>query len=110
MSNIGFFFPKSQKGTALGINAGVGNLGVSIVYLVAPIAIGTGLLAPLFGDPQQTAAGGVIYLQNACYVWIIPIIIALFAIWKWMDNLPIPRQSPQVMFSIFGKKHTWLMT
>lgn len=110
MSNIGFFFPKSQKGTALGINAGVGNLGVSIVYLVAPIAIGTGLLAPLFGDPQKTAMGSVIYLQNACYVWIIPIIIALFAIWKWMDNLPVPHQSPQVMFSIFGQKHTWLMT
>jgi NNP family nitrate/nitrite transporter-like MFS transporter len=29
MANISFFFPKSQKGLALGLNAGLGNLGVS---------------------------------------------------------------------------------
>ena len=68
MANIGNFFPKSQKGTALGINAGVGNLGVSIIYLVAPFAIGTAIFGNLFGGPQITAAGKTIYLQNACYL------------------------------------------
>ncbi|MDL2424747.1 nitrate/nitrite transporter, partial [Pseudomonas sp. BAgro211] len=29
MSNISFFYPKNQQGTALGLNAGLGNLGVS---------------------------------------------------------------------------------
>jgi MFS transporter, NNP family, nitrate/nitrite transporter len=29
MANINYFYPKSQKGTALGLNAGIGNLGVS---------------------------------------------------------------------------------
>lgn len=40
MANIGFFFPKAQKGLALGINAGIGNLGVSLIYLTAPMLLG----------------------------------------------------------------------
>ena len=31
MSNISFFFPKKMQGLALGLNAGLGNLGVSVV-------------------------------------------------------------------------------
>ncbi len=31
MANISFFFPKSQKGNALALNAGLGNLGVSVM-------------------------------------------------------------------------------
>ncbi len=110
MANIGNFFPKSQKGTALGINAGVGNLGVSIIYLVAPFAIGTAIFGNLFGGPQITAAGKTIYLQNACYLWVVPIIITLALIWLYMDNLPLPKQSPKSMLSIFNQKHTWVMT
>ena len=33
MANISFFFPKERKGSALGVNAGLGNLGVSVVQL-----------------------------------------------------------------------------
>ena len=46
MANISFFFPKAKKGAALGMNAGIGNLGVSVVQFVVPIVIATGL----FGD------------------------------------------------------------
>jgi NNP family nitrate/nitrite transporter-like MFS transporter len=45
MANISFFFPKAQKGRALGLNAGLGNLGVSVVQLVVPLVIGIGLFA-----------------------------------------------------------------
>jgi MFS transporter, NNP family, nitrate/nitrite transporter len=38
MSNINYFFPKAQKGNALAINAGLGNLGVSVVQFVVPVA------------------------------------------------------------------------
>ena len=107
MANIGFFFPKAHKGLALGINAGVGNLGVSLIYLTAPLLLGWNL-SSFFGPGVQTA-GGMIYVQNVCYFWAIPIALTLGLIWKFMDNLPLPKQSPKSIVSIFGNKHTWLM-
>jgi len=109
MANIGFFFPKSQKGLALGINAGIGNLGVSLIYLTAPMLLGASF-GGLFGDPLINAAGKEVYLQNVCYFWAIPTALTLILVWMFMDNLPIPKQSPRSMMSIFGNKHTWLIT
>ncbi len=39
MSNISFFYPKAQQGTALGLNAGLGNLGVSVMQFCVPLVI-----------------------------------------------------------------------
>lgn len=108
MANIGFFFPKKNKGLALGINAGVGNLGVSLIYLTAPILLGWNL--GIFGAPLINKAGEEVFLQNVCYFWAVPTILTLILIWIFMDNLPIPKQSPKSILSIFGNKHTWLMT
>ena len=108
MANIGFFFPKKNKGLALGINAGVGNLGVSLIYLTAPILLGWNL--GVFGAPLINKAGQEVFLQNVCYFWAVPTILTLILIWVFMDNLPIPKQSPKSILSIFGNKHTWLMT
>ncbi|VFS87767.1 Nitrite facilitator 2 [Kluyvera cryocrescens] len=36
MGNISFFFPKAKQGSALGVNGGLGNLGVSVMQMVAP--------------------------------------------------------------------------
>ena len=108
MANIGFFFPKKNKGLALGINAGVGNLGVSLIYLTAPILLGWNL--GIFGAPLINKAGAEVFLQNVCYFWAVPTILTLALIWIFMDNLNIPKQSPKSILSIFGNKHTWLMT
>ena len=52
MANISFFFPKAQKGTALGLNAGLGNLGVSAMQFLVP------LVTPTSGsDPAEPASG-----------------------------------------------------
>ena len=110
MANIGHFFPRSKRGTALGINAGIGNLGVSIIFLMALIVMGMTVFAPLVGSPQTLNDGTIIFLQNTCYVGIIQILITLGLIVKYMDNLPLPKQSPASMMSIFTNKHTWLMT
>lgn len=110
MANIGHFFPRSKRGTALGINAGIGNLGVSIIFLMAPIVMGMTVFAPLVGSPQTLNDGTIIFLQNTCYVGIIQILITLGLIVKYMDNLPLPKQSPASMMSVFTNKHTWLMT
>ena len=52
MANISFFFPRAQKGRALGLNAGLGNLGVSVVQLVVPLVITVGMFGALGGAPQ----------------------------------------------------------
>lgn len=44
MGNISFFFPKAKQGSALGVNGGLGNLGVSVMQLIAPLVI----FLPLF--------------------------------------------------------------
>ena len=41
MSNISFYYPKRLQGMALGYNGGLGNLGVSISQLLAPIVMTT---------------------------------------------------------------------
>lgn len=107
MANIGFFFPKANKGFALGINAGIGNLGVSLIYLTAPILLGWNL-SSLFGEGVP-GPDGMMYVQNVYYFWTIPTALTLVLVWLFMDNLPLPKQSPKSMMSIFGNKHTWLM-
>lgn len=110
MANIGFFFPKKNKGLALGINAGVGNLGVSLIYLTSPILLGMSF-GGMFGEPLiNVKTGAEVYIQSVCYFWAIPTALTLILIWMFMDNLPIPKQSPKSILSIFGNKHTWLMT
>ncbi len=95
MSNISFFFPKRMQGTALGINAGLGNLGVSLMQVLIPFTMtfalfgtfgGDGLLLPL-KDP--TASPTLIYIQNAGLTWVPMIIISVIAAWFGMNNLTI---------------------
>jgi NNP family nitrate/nitrite transporter-like MFS transporter len=52
MPSTSIFFPKRLQGTAMGIQAGLGNFGVSIVQFVAPWIIGFAALGTLAGGPQ----------------------------------------------------------
>ena len=58
MANISFFFPKERKGSALGVNAGLGNLGVSVVQFLSPLVITAGVFGVLGGDPQTVTKAG----------------------------------------------------
>lgn len=84
MSNINFFFPKRMQGLSLGLNAGLGNLGVSIFQFAIPWVITFGL----FGGPSHLLKGNPVWLQNAGLVWV-PILafLALLA-FLFMNNLP----------------------
>lgn len=46
------FFPKRLQGTVMGIQAGVGNFGVSVVQFVAPWIIGFSVAGAAVGGPQ----------------------------------------------------------
>jgi len=108
MANISFFFPDSLKGTALGFNAGLGNLGVSLAQLVVPVAIAGSLFGPLAGPPQPAAAGEL-WLQNAGFVWVPLILASAVAAWFGMNDLPGPRAGFAEQAVIFVRKHNWLM-
>ena len=81
MSNISFFYPKSEQGTALGLNAGLGNLGVSVMQFVVPMIILVAAFGSLGGDPQVAESGKLFYLQNAGFIWV-PFIL-LFSALAW---------------------------
>ncbi len=72
MANISFFFPKAEKGNALALNAGLGNLGVSVVQFVVPLVITAGVFGWLGGDPQPVKgpAATPLWLQNAGFIWV----------------------------------------
>ena len=88
MANIPGFFPKRFAGTALGLNGGLGNLGVSVMQLVIPAIIGVSMFGSLAGSPRITATGKALYLANGALVWV-PVVVALSLLaWFCMDNLP----------------------
>ena len=65
MANISFFFPKARQGGALGLNGGLGNLGVSVMQLVAPLAISVAIFGAFGGTGQGQADGSSLWLENA---------------------------------------------
>ncbi|MBX7246741.1 MAG: NarK family nitrate/nitrite MFS transporter [Candidatus Sumerlaeaceae bacterium] len=109
MSNISFFFPKAQKGTALGLNAGLGNLGVSVVQLTAGFVIPVAMFGALAGGPQRTDKGALIYLQNIAFIWIPLIVASCVASWFLMNNLATAKASFRDQSVIFSRKHNWIM-
>jgi len=57
MPSTSIFFPKRLQGLALGIQAGLGNFGVSIVQFVAPWIIGFVAIGSIAGGPQVFTKG-----------------------------------------------------
>jgi MFS transporter, NNP family, nitrate/nitrite transporter len=112
MANISFFFPKAQKGYALGMNAGLGNLGVSAVQFVVPLVITAGIFGALGGDAQTMMKGGVakpIWLQNAGFIWVPFIAATAIASWFGMNDISSAKASFADQAVIFKRKHNWLM-
>ena len=113
MANISFFFPKERKGSALGVNAGLGNLGVSSVQFLAPLVVIMPIWIALGGDPQTiTNKAGQqveIWTQNAAFIWVPFIAIAAFAAWVGMNDIADAKASFTEQAIIFKRKHNWIM-
>jgi MFS transporter, NNP family, nitrate/nitrite transporter len=114
MPSTSLFFPRRLQGTALAIQAGIGNFGVSIVQFVTPWIIGFGLLGGMafMGESQTMTRAGVesqIWLQNAPAV-MIPF-VAVFSITAWLMLKSVPiKANFASQFDIFRSGHTWSMT
>lgn len=108
MPSTSIFFPKRLQGTALGIQAGIGNFGVSLTQFVTPWIIGIGA----FGASQTLVKGGVtssVWLQNAAF-WYLPLLIIMAVVgWLYLRSVPV-RASFREQLDIFKNKHTWFCT
>jgi NNP family nitrate/nitrite transporter-like MFS transporter len=112
MSNISFFFPRAEKGNALALNAGLGNLGVSVVQFVVPLVITTSVFGWLGGDPVTVMDAGKevpLWLQNAGFVFVPFIAASAFAAWFGMNDIASAKASFAEQSVIFERKHNWIM-
>ena len=94
MSNINFFFPRRMQGFSLGMNAGLGNVGVSVMQILLPFVMGFALFGslggaglPLPADVGSDPAGTLKYIQNSGLVWVPILLILTLAAWFGMNNL-----------------------
>jgi len=120
MSNITTFFPKRLQGTALGLNAGLGNFGVTTMQIVIPLVMTVGMFGAMGGDPMplikdsgwifgKIAAGTPTYIQNAGFAWVLSLVPLAALCWFGMNNLlPI---SPDIGGTLMAFiKITWIYT
>ncbi|MDN3670764.1 MFS transporter [Echinicola jeungdonensis] len=114
MPSTSLFFPSRLKGTALGIQAGIGNFGVSLAQFMTPVMIGIAL----YGAPQviqklDGATGNMVYeeffLQSAAF-WYAPLLIIIGILcWYFLKSVPV-KASFKEQLDIFKDKHTWNCT
>ena len=109
MANISFFYPKKEKGHALAINAGLGNLGVSVVQFVVPLAITASVFGVVGGDSQTASDGTKLWLQNAGFIWVPFLIVTTAAAWFGMNDIASTKASFSEQAIIFQRKHNWIM-
>jgi NNP family nitrate/nitrite transporter-like MFS transporter len=101
MANISFFFPDKEKGFALGLNAAGGNIGVSAVQLLVPIAIGWAIL--------PSATNAAVHLENAGLIWMPLVIVAAIGAALFMNNLSTARSNFTEQIVVAQRKQTWIM-
>ena len=110
MANISFFFPKAQKGNALALNAGLGNMGVSVMQFLVPLVITVGVFGALGGDPRTTPENAQLWVQNAGFVWVPFLIASTIAAWFGMNDIAAARASFKEQSIIFTRRHNWIMS
>lgn len=108
MSNISFFFPKKQQGLALGLNAGLGNFGVTSMQILVPLFMTFGAFTVLGGGDSMTLqkasgtligaipAGSETWVQNGGFVWLLLLVPLAFATWFGMNNINTDEVTPKL--------------
>lgn len=98
MSNISTFFPKRLQGTGLGLNAGLGNFGVTTMQVVIPLVMTLGIFGSFGGEPMtlikdsgwifgKIPAGTQTWIQNAGFAWVLSLVPLAALCWLGMNNL-----------------------
>ncbi len=104
MSNISFFYPKRVQGLSLGLNAGLGNAGVTTMQVLIPLVMTFGIFGggslvlekssgTLIGKIE---AGTETWIHNAGFVWLVLLIPLAFLSWFKMNNIRTEQVSPNI--------------
>lgn len=109
MPSTSYFFPRKMSGTAMGLQAGIGNFGVSLIQFLVPWVVGFGLLGTAALTPQRTTEGGQIWLHNAALVLIPWVVLGIVLAAVVLRRVPVQANFRQQL-DIFREKHTWVMT
>ena len=108
MANISHFYPDRHKGTALGLNAAGGNIGVAVAQKLVPWVVGGGLLGgAIIGG---STGSDDLFLQNAGLVYIPLILISAVCAWRYMDNLAGARSTFKDQAVAVRRGYTWTIT
>src|SRR5690606_32315260 len=114
MSNISTFFPKRQQGLALGLNAGLGNFGVTTMQILIPLVMTMGIFGVLGGDSMQLVkdsgtlvgripAGSDTWIQNAGWIWLVFLVPISLIGWFGMNNILPITPAPGTPVAAFSK-------
>ena len=93
MSNISFFYPKKEQGYALGMNAGLGNFGVTTMQILIPLVILSSNSGTIF---KRIVAGSETWLANAGWVWMLWLIPLAYLGWTRLNNIRTESVSPNI--------------
>lgn len=114
MSNINTFFPKRQQGLALGLNAGLGNFGVTTMQILIPLVMTVGIFGATGGEPMvllkdsgwilgKIKAGTPTFIQNAGFIWAAILLPLVALAWFGMNNLLTISPTYGGTIAAFGK-------
>ena len=113
MPSTSYFFPKRLQGTALGLQAGIGNFGVSLVQLLTPWLIGFSLIGFMGGSQTMEGIPGKppteVWYQNSALVYVPFILLGAVLAWTMLKSVPVKANIRQ-QFDIFKNQDTWWMT
>lgn len=107
MANISFFYPKSLQGGALGLNGGLGNMGVSVIQLVAALII---FVPALIGDGVVIANGTTVWIQNAAFIWVPFLIIFSVCAFVGMNDLATSKASFKEQAVVLKDSTMWTLS
>lgn len=104
MSNISFFFPKRVQGLGLGLNAGLGNFGVTSTQILIPFMM---TVAAFGGAPMvlksdsgtligKIAAGSETWIHNAGFIWFAILVPLVILSWFLMNNIKTEQVTPDL--------------
>ena len=103
MTNINYFYPARLKGSALGLNAAGGNIGVALIQFFLPIVVGAG------GAFGLIMAADKVNLHYAGYLYAALAVVAAVCAFWFMNNLSSAVGRPRETLAVFQRRHNWIM-
>ncbi|HEM8820949.1 TPA: nitrate/nitrite transporter NarU [Raoultella planticola] len=110
MGNISFFYPKAKQGSALGVNGGLGNLGVSVMQLLSPVVIFVPIFTFVGVRGVDQAYGATLWLGNSPLIWVPLLLAATVAAWFGMNDIAGAKTSIRDQLPVLKRPHMWLLS